>query len=293
MPTALRVPRSETPLPEVWIRTRLLARRDGAPRLEFLEAAPEGRASGAPILFLHGAFGGAWMWREIFMPYFVRRGRAVAAVSLRAHGGSEGRAERRETRLSDYLDDVLRAFAEFREPPIVVAHSLGGLLAQMLIGGEAMRGLALLASLPPEGMMFTTPRLAATDPHILLEAILGTFADRKLPIGMAAHEILFSEGLPREKVARYSSLMVPEALRALAEAHLPRPVISAALLGLPTLVIGGTLDRLVWRASTLRTALYHAGEHQSVEGAGHFLQLDLGAEDVARRTLDWIEARGL
>src|SRR3954471_7624607 len=114
MPTALRVPRSETPLPEVWIRTRLLARRDGAPRLEFLEAAPEGRASGAPILFLHGAFGGAWMWREIFMPYFVRRGRAVAAFSLRAHGGSAGRAERRDTRLSDYLEDVLRAFAEFR-----------------------------------------------------------------------------------------------------------------------------------------------------------------------------------
>jgi pimeloyl-ACP methyl ester carboxylesterase len=293
MATALRVPRIESPAAETPIRARMLARPDRGPALEFLEAGPEGPPAGAPILFIHGAFGGAWMWREIFMPYFARRGRAVAALSLSGHGSSEGRAERRETRLADYLEDVSRAFAEFREPPIVVAHSLGGLLAQMLLGREAMRGLALLGSLPPEGMIFTTPRLAATDPHIFLEALLGTFADKKLPIGMAAHELLFSEGLPRELVARYSARMVPEAPRALTEAHLPGPVLSAFLLGIPALVIGGSLDRLVWRASTLRTALYHAAEHEIVEGAGHFLQLDLGAEHVARRTLDWIEAHGL
>ena len=263
------------------------------PGLEFMEARPEGQPTGAPLLFVHGAFGGAWIWREIFLPLFVRRGRRVAAVSLRGHGGSEGHADLRSAGLDDYLADVRRAFAEFDEPPVVIAQSLGGLLAQMLIGRERMRGLALLASLPPEGMLFESPRLALTDPLIWLEAVMGTLADAQLPIEASAHQILFSEGLPRERVVRYSSMMTPEAPRALAEAHLPPPVTSAALYGIPTLVVGGTRDRLVWRASTLRTAFYHGGTHRTAEGLGHFMMLDLGAETVARLILDWLEERNL
>ncbi|HEX2265028.1 MAG TPA: alpha/beta fold hydrolase, partial [Solirubrobacterales bacterium] len=221
------------------------------------------------------------------------RGGGAAAVSLRGHGGSDGHADLRMATLDDYLADVRRAFAEFDEPPVVVAHSLGGLLAQMLIGRERMRGMALLASLPPEGLMLESPRLALTDPLIWLEAFMGTLADAQLPIEAAAHQILFSEGLPRERVARYAAMMTPEAPRVLAEAHLPRPMPSALLYGLPALVIGGADDRLVWRASTLRTALYHGAAHRTAPGMGHFMMLDIGAEEVARLILDWLEERDL
>jgi pimeloyl-ACP methyl ester carboxylesterase len=263
------------------------------PALEFVEAWPEGRPTGAPLLFLHGAFGGAWTWREIFLPLFARRGRRAAAVSLRGHGGSDGHTELRLAGLGDYLADVRSAIAEFDEPPVVIGHSLGGLLAQMLIGRETMRGLALLASLPPEGMLFESPRLALTDPLIWAEAFLGTLTDAQLPIEAAVHQVLFSEGLPRERVARYASMMTPEAPRAVAEAHLPPPVPSAMLYGIPTLVVGGTNDRIVWRASTLRTAFYHGAMHRTAHGLGHFMMLDLGAETVARLVLDWLEERDL
>jgi hypothetical protein len=39
----------------------------------------------------------------------------------------------------------------------------------------------------------------------------------------------------------------------------------------------------------MRTAFYHGAEHQCVDNVGHFVQLDLGAEDVARRVLDWLD----
>ncbi len=58
-------------------------------------------------------------------------------------------------------------------------------------------------------------------------------------------------------------------------------------------MIGGGNDRLVWRASTLRTALYHAAAHRTVENLGHFMMLDRGAEEVARLVLDWLEERRL
>jgi pimeloyl-ACP methyl ester carboxylesterase len=264
-----------------------------APALEFLETRPDGRAAGAPLLFLHGAFGGAWTWAEIFMPLFAQRGRRVAAVSLRGHGGSEGHAELRTATLADYVADARRAFAEFDEPPVVIAHSLGGLIAQMLIGQEPMRGLALLASLPPEGLMLESPRLALTDPMIWIEAFLGTLTDAQLPIEAAANQILFSEGLPRERVNRYAARMTPEAPHVLAEAHLPQPIPPAMLYGLPALVVGGINDRLVWRSSTLRTALYHGAGHRMVAGMGHFMMLDIGAEEVAGMVLDWIDECGL
>jgi pimeloyl-ACP methyl ester carboxylesterase len=273
------------------LSSRMLVSPDG-PALEFIEARPQGAATGAPLLFLHGAFSGAWTWREIFLPLFARRGRSAAAVSLRGHGGSQGHADLRMARLADYLGDVRRAFAEFDEPPVVVAHSLGGLLAQMLIGSERMRGLALLASLPPEGLLFESPRLSLTDPLIWLEAFLGSATDAHLPIEAAAHQVLFSEGLPRERVVRYSSMMTPEAPRVLAEAHLPPPVLPAALFGLPTLVVGGTNDRLVLSASALRTAFHHGAAYRTAEGLGHFMMLDLGAEDVARLVLDWLDEQG-
>jgi pimeloyl-ACP methyl ester carboxylesterase len=282
----------ESRAPDHRLTSRMLVTPD-RPALEFLEAQPEEQASGAPLLFLHGAFAGAWTWAEIFMPLFARRGRRVAAISLRGHGGSEGHADLRMATLADYVADARRAFAEFDEPPVVIGHSLGGLLGQMLIGQEEMRGLALLASLPPEGLMLESPRLALTDPLIWVEAFLGSLADAHLPIDAAAHQILFSEGLPRERVIRYSSRMTPEAPRVLAEAHLPRPMPSALLYGMPTLVVGGVNDRLVLRSSTLRTAVYHGATHRMAAGMGHFMMLDIGAEEIARLVLDWLEERGL
>jgi pimeloyl-ACP methyl ester carboxylesterase len=268
---------------------RMVQGRDGLPALELIEAAPDGPRTGAPILFLHGAFGGAWMWREIFMPYFARRGRASLALSVRGHGRSEGHEELRSWGVSEYLDDIRRAFAELGEPPVVVGHSLGGLLAQMLIGREPMRALALLGSLPPEGLMLESSRLALTDTAIWVEAFVGSVAQRKLPISMAAHQILFSEGLPRERVMQYSARMTPESPRALADAHVPTPITPAFLYAIPTLVVRGGADRLVWQASALRTALYHGAAYRMAEDQGHFLQLDVGAETVARDLLAWID----
>ena len=270
--------------------TKLVPAHGRAPALEWIEARPHGAAAGAPILFLHGAFGGAWMWNEIYLPLFARRGRHAVAVSLRGHGRSGGADQLQRWSLADFREDVERALAEFPVPPIVVGHSLGGLLAQMLLGRATMRGLVLLASLPPDGLFFESPRLALTDPHIWTEAVLGSLTNSRLPIQAAGYQVLFSEGLPPERVERYARRMRPESSRALLEAHWPGPIVPALFAGVRTLVFGGDNDRLVWRASSLRTAFYHGGEYRAAPGMGHFMQLDIGAEIVAGSVLDWIEA---
>src|SRR4051812_9340139 len=94
------------------IVARVLAGSDGAPALEGVEALPVGEARGAPFLLVPGAFGGAWMWREVFMPVYAAAGRRVVAFSIRGHGESEGYDRLRETSLADYVADVRRAFAD-------------------------------------------------------------------------------------------------------------------------------------------------------------------------------------
>ena len=48
-------------------------------RLELLRSGDDS-SEHAPILFLHGAFAGAWCWAEQFMPYFAERGLDCYAV---------------------------------------------------------------------------------------------------------------------------------------------------------------------------------------------------------------------
>lgn len=286
--------------------TTRLVRGEGSPALEVVETLPDGPRVGAPLLLVHGAFGGAWMWSEHLAPHLARRGRSVVALSLRGHGRSEGGERLRETRLSDYLADVRRVLATLPQTPVVVGHSLGGLIAQRLIGRERMAGLVLMASLPPDGLALVNARTAMTEPLVWLDAVLGSLSNAPggrgigpigaatLSRGMASSErLLFSERLPLARVRRYASMMAPESPRALADAHMPGPVLSAFLTRLPTLVIGGAEDPLVWRACTLRTAFYHAARHETLEACGHFPMLDVAADEGARRLVDWLDRHGL
>ncbi|HYF53278.1 MAG TPA: alpha/beta fold hydrolase [Salinarimonas sp.] len=263
----------------------------GVPTLEILEAGPRG--AGAPLLLVHGAFAGAWTWAERLMPFLARRGRHVLAVSLRGHGGSEGHDALQGTGLADYGADLRRVLAELPAPPVVVGHSLGGLIAQQALGRAALRGLVLVGSLPPEGLAFIAPRLAFTEPGTFAEALMGSLGQARAPVSDAHWRMLFSEGLLPEQAARYAARMQPESPRALAEALWPGPVASAAMLGVPALVLAGGGDRLVLAVSSMRTAVYHGARLRFFPEMGHFLMLDPTAEDAARALLDWLDDRGL
>jgi pimeloyl-ACP methyl ester carboxylesterase len=106
-------------------------------------------------------------------------------------------------------------------------------------------------------------------------------------------DTVFSNRLSPTDVDRYLSLMVTEGRLVLLECHVPLPVAPAFVLGVPTLVVEGGNDRLVPQDAALRTSLYHRADHRIVEGAGHLIHLEPGAEDVARDVVSWLEERGL
>ena len=263
-----------------------------APAMEWLEA---GRASDAQasLLFVHGASAGAWMWAEDFLPRFAAAGRHAVAVSLRGHGNATGRDDLPGTTLAAFDADLRAALARFTRPPVLVGHSLGGLIAQRLIGQVPLAGIVLLASLPPEGMALIGPRLAWSRPALWWEALASAVTSARPPILDATHALLREEGLSEATARSYAGRMVPESTRTLMDAHWPAPVLPAMLAGVPALVLAGERDPMVWITETWRTALYHGAEHASLPEAGHFLQLGAAAPAAAARILDWLGRRGL
>jgi pimeloyl-ACP methyl ester carboxylesterase len=273
------------------VKQRLLPAHRSAPALELLETEAADRGK-PPILCLHGAFGGAWMWSEAFLPAAAALGRSATALSLRGHGNSHGRESLSGARLADYGQDVLRAIDALCEPPIIVAHSLGTLLAQRLLWRRPVRAVVLLAPLPPEGLLLLTPRLLVTVPELWLDIVDGLAGDRTVAF-THSRDAVRSSRCSAADLDRYLTLMVRESHLALLDCHVPVPIVPAFALGVPSLVLEAGEDTLVPRDAVMRTALYHGAEHRVVEGAGHLLHLERGAERVAQDVVEWLNHRGL
>ena len=90
-----------------------------------------------PIVLVHGAWGGAWIWRKVLGPLRAA-GHEVHAVTLTGDG-ERAHLRRPDIGLSTHIDDVTGLIeAEELRDVVLVGHSYGG----MVITGAADRLLA-------------------------------------------------------------------------------------------------------------------------------------------------------
>ena len=111
--------------------------------------------SKAPVLMIHGAFCGPWSLQGL-KDRFAAAGRAVTAPCLRFHDRNPPPAALGTTGLLDYAADLEEEIAALERPPVLVGHSMGGLLAQMLAARMEIAALILLAPSAPWGVPPTT-----------------------------------------------------------------------------------------------------------------------------------------
>lgn len=101
-----------------------------------------------PLLLLHGAYTGSWMWSK-YLPLFIRNGWNCYAMNLRSHYKSRSMDMTKIT-FEDYLEDIRLVLSEVTKesgcPPVLIGFSLGGILGQKLAESEDLRGLVLIDS---------------------------------------------------------------------------------------------------------------------------------------------------
>ena len=94
-----------------------------------LEVKSISESSLPPLLFVHGAWHGAWCWKPL-MNYLAEKGFTSYAIDLPGHGDrqSEGLAG---LGIMDYVATVESTTAKLAPAkPILIGHSMGGLIVQ-------------------------------------------------------------------------------------------------------------------------------------------------------------------
>lgn len=109
---------------------------------------PESTGHRPPLLLIHGAYTGSWMWSK-YIPHFIREGWTCYVMNLRSHYRSRVLDMTRIT-FEDYLEDIREVMKEVMAErglnPIVIGFSMGGILSQKLAETDAFAGLVLMDS---------------------------------------------------------------------------------------------------------------------------------------------------
>jgi len=258
--------------------------------LEVLARFPAGAPRSTPLLFVHGAYAGAWCWDEHFLPFFAEAGYAAYALSLRGHGGSRGRDYLDSYSIADYVSDVADTIAEMSEPPVLIGHSMGGMVVQKYLERAAVPATVLMCSVPPQGLLTSALGLAFNKPGLMGEL------NRLMGGGRVAldalREALFAQPVPAELLKKYYQLSQPESHRAIWDMtlfNLPHP---GAMHRVPTLILGGEFDHLIPASLVEMTARTYGLEAEIFPGMGHGLMLERDWIGVAQRLADWLDGAG-
>ncbi|OIQ98332.1 Non-heme chloroperoxidase [mine drainage metagenome] len=265
-------------------------------KLEILHCQPPAKAKGShpPLLFVHGSYCGAWIWNEFTLAHMAKKGYAAYAVSLRGHGGSEGQLT--WASLEDYLADVAAAAGQLDAPPVVIGHSMGGIVAQHYASsGAALAGMVLMASVPPSGLASSALHLSSFAPDVLWQLGLLQSLGPKAVTPDIIHRAFFSAETPPEAVAPLLPKLQPESHRISAELLCPpQPMPRLGEQALPCLVLGGDADVFLPISAFRETATFWHADLEILHGAPHGLMLDHHwRQPSADAILAWLAKKGL
>lgn len=258
--------------------------------LEILHYAPVKPCSAPPLLFVHGAFMGAWCW-ERMLAACAAAGYDAWAVSLSGHGNSPDQAQIDRYSIADYVADVATVVAQLPESPILIGHSMGGFVIQQYLGKAMAPAVALLATVPPYGLAGSAFYMSCISPHLLL--FLQRF-QTGIAEGLNLEEVrslLFSPQIPESELESFAHRAQPESAQALMEMNMPHPWAALSLPKLPALVLGAEEDRIIPHSDILLTAHAFGAVANFVPQVGHALMLDEGWQKVQEELLFWLSAK--
>jgi pimeloyl-ACP methyl ester carboxylesterase len=245
-----------------------------------------------PLLFIPGYFASAWVY-ESYLPFFAERGYAGFALNLRGREGSTlpsgvmlGRVS-----INDFIDDarqVARWLIDRLGRPVVVGHSMGGLIAQKLGEEGLARALVLLSSAPPRGISVMSGLLFRRQLRYL-PALLRSRP--VVPRWKDMRELVLNH-LPETEQRKTFERFVPDSGRAGREMSLRSVKVDAERVGAngcPVLVVTSDDDRFIPPHIAQRIAQrYHAPVYVA-RGHGHLMLREPGWNEPAAFIASWLE----
>ena len=264
----------------------------------------EHAANRPPLLFVHGAWLSSSSW-DTFAGYFRSRGYPVSAPEWpRKQGDVEALREGSEeieglglNEIADHYEEQIRALDE---PPVLIGHSFGGLIVELLLDRGLARAAIAMSPAPPKGILVL--------PFSSLKVASSALAHPSrwhgvVPLTLEEFTYGFVQTFsPEDAEAAYEKYYVPETGQIFYEAgfanfhlHPPTEVHFSSDDRAPLLIVGAGNDHTV-PASLARKQYEKYGKSNVqtdyVEFAGrpHLMMAAEGWEEIAAKIDSWIES---
>jgi non-heme chloroperoxidase len=247
------------------------------------------------IVMLHGANEGGWCF-DRFKAVFEGLGWTCHAPNLIGHGldADKKGAALVGVGMADYLAELETILAAVGGKPVLLGHSMGALLAQQLAAKGRARALILVSPAPRAGILPQTDGEKELGKDLMG---LGAFWKTVINPDFDLARVLTLNCLPEAERRAVFDKFGPESGRAFFELFFwmfdpsRATVVDTKAVTCPVLCVEGADDKLVSPATARATADGYPGStFWELEGHGHMLVLEPGAEDIARRIAAWIPA---
>ena len=194
--------------------------------------------------------------------------------------------------MADYVADVRSVADCLPSPPVIIGHSMGGLIVQKYLEFNPAPAGVLMSSIPPSGNLGNALRWVSHRPSNFAKM---TITGKALPYinpPELARERFFSPHTPEADVRKYAARLQEDSSRIGIDClllRLPRP----KRVTTPLLVLGAEEDGAHTRKEINATARAYGTEAEFFPDMGHNMMLEPGWESVAERIDAWLGPRGL
>lgn len=249
------------------------------------------------IIFIHGMFLNPRCW-ENWMPYFEALGYPCEAPAWPLHDGEPvelrqqlppGLGKLTLLELHLHYRDIIH---KETSPPVVIGHSLGGLLAQKLMAEGIVRAGVGICSVAPNRMLaadwgFLRNSASITNPFAGDDPYLMT------PEGF--HQNFANTLNDAESLSAFERYAVHESRQVLRDILGNEGEITMNAPHAPLLLIGAEKDEIIPNSLVRRNAHAYSDERSHTEyaeftGRGHFICGEPGWEEVAGKIANWLDA---
>jgi pimeloyl-ACP methyl ester carboxylesterase len=243
-------------------------------------APPSGKP---PVLLIHGMCGGAWYWRD-YQTLLARHGYESHAVNLRGHHGSRPVPNIGKVSLNEFVADALEVARSLKNP-IVIGHSMGGLIAQKLAEAGACRAAVLMAAAPPRWIpvvswLVLRKQVKYARALLLFEPLL---PDRK-----DADDLMFNRTPIADRDKFYPKL-VPESGKAGFQLSVGTMGVRESRVSAPMLVVTGQDDQFVVPRISRALARKYKAPLKEYESFAHHIMSEPGWERPAGDIVKWMD----
>jgi len=190
--------------------------------------------------------------------------------------------------LDDYEADVEHVAGGLDAPPILIGHSMGAAIVERIVAKRPVRGAALLAPVPPAGLLPMAARLAAQNPEYMMQ--MGGFDPARLSSAVLTtlRPFYFSPDVAAEILGEAVNHLNSESPRALIDLslrlHWALPVANHR----PLCVLGAEGDRICTPDDVRATASHHGVTATIVPGLAHMMMLERQWRTAAEVLESWL-----